>query len=82
MPSENPQDAPPSRARGAARWLPWVWTALAAALGLVAGYGFGARLAGPLVGVVTALNAAVICALLADAAWHRLPRWLLRPRRG
>lgn len=75
----DPAAAPlPAAAASGARARPrqalaWAAMLLAGALGLVAGYGFGDRLAGPLLGVVTALNAAVICALLADAAWHRWP---------
>ncbi len=55
------------------RWLVWGGSGAAGITGLVGGYGFGAQLAGPLLGVVTALNGAVICALLAGALLERLP---------
>lgn len=68
-------DTPPRRApERAPRWLVWGGSGAAGIAGLVWGYGFGAQLAGPLLGVVTALNGAVICALLAGAALERLPR--------
>jgi hypothetical protein len=47
--------------------------ALAALAGLWYGYDFGAQLAGPLMGAVTAVNTAVIGALLVSAAVDRLP---------
>lgn len=70
-PEPTPQRVP--------RWLVWGGSGAAGIAGLVWGYGFGAQLAGALLGVVTALNCAVICALLAGAALERLP--LGRPGR-
>lgn len=55
------------------RWLVWGGSGLAGLVGLVWGFGFGARLAGLMVGVVTAVNMAVISALLAGAVLERLP---------
>jgi hypothetical protein len=50
-------------------------TTLAALAGLVAGYGFGGRIGGPLVGVVLALNAAVFCSIIAGALAERCFAW-------
>lgn len=65
-----PQDRPPA---SPPRWLVWGGSGVAAIVGLVWGFAFGERLAGPMVGVVTALNMAVISALLAGAVLDRLP---------
>jgi hypothetical protein len=46
---------------------------LAAAVGFWYGLGFGLRLGGPLLGVVTALSLGVMSALLASAVIDRLP---------
>lgn len=55
------------------RWLVWGGSGIAALAGLVWGFMFGSQLAGPMIGVVTSLNMAVICALLAGAILERLP---------
>lgn len=55
------------------RWLVRGGSGVAGLAGLVWGFEFGHRVAGMLLGVVTALNMAVICALLAGAALERLP---------
>jgi hypothetical protein len=46
--------------------------ALAALAGIVAGYAFGNRIGGPVVGVVLSLNAAVFCSIVVGAAAERL----------
>lgn len=54
-------------------------SALAALLGLVYGFDAGQRMSGPMLGVVMALNAAVIASLLAGAVADRIEH-LLRGR--
>ena len=51
---------------------------VAAGVGLLAGYDFGARVGGPLGGVVAALCGAAFCSLLAEGTISRL---VLRPPR-
>jgi hypothetical protein len=45
---------------------------VSALVGIVAGYGFGHRIGGPLIGVVVSLNAAVFCSILVGAAAERM----------
>jgi hypothetical protein len=56
----------------ARRWLPRLASLLAAAVGAIYSYGFGALIGGPLVGVVLALNGAVFGSMLAGALVDRL----------
>ena len=56
----------------ARRWLPRLASLLAAAVGAIYSYGFGALIGGPLVGVVLALNGAVCGAVLAGALVDKL----------
>ena len=69
----------PTAARAPRAWLPWAMSALAALLGLVYGFDAGQRMSGPMLGVVMALNAAVIAGLLAGAVVDRIEH-LLRGR--
>ncbi len=65
------------RAVAARPWLAWALCALAALLGLVAGFEAGVAMSGPLLGTVMALNAAVIAALPCSL----VPREGLEPSR-
>jgi hypothetical protein len=58
------------------RLLVWALCALAGLAGLLLGYDVGARVAGVLLGVVMALNAAAFVWLMASAVLDRLIRWL------
>lgn len=64
------------------RWLTQLAQGAAAAAGLVYGYGFGARLAGVPLGIVTAVCSAVFCVMvvdgIADWALRGLARWRAR----
>ena len=51
---------------------------LAALVGGTFGFEFGRSLAGPWLGVVTAVNGALICSLLADAGVEAIGRWRRR----
>ncbi len=64
----------PTAARAPRAWLAWAMTALAALLGLVFGFDAGQRMSGPMLGVVMALNAAVIAGLLFMVAWGLIDR--------
>jgi hypothetical protein len=55
------------------RWFVRGGSVLAAAAGALLGFGFGDQLAGPLVGLVTAANMALVCALLAGSVLERVP---------
>lgn len=61
------------------RWLVAAGCALVVPVALVAGYGFGSRLNGMLLGVATAANTAVMAALLVDFA---VDVWLDRVQPG
>jgi hypothetical protein len=53
----------------------WLAIVLAAAVGFKLGYDFGFELDGRLLAWFTALNAALLCSLLADGVVGRLERW-------
>jgi hypothetical protein len=61
-----------------------LWLAYAAALciGAFYGFGFGLQVSGPWLGVVTAVNGALFCALLVGAASDGIGRLRRRARAG
>lgn len=62
----------PPQASRRRRPLVWAVTLIAGLIGLVAGFDFGNRLAGSLVGAVMALNGALFCSILAAAVAERV----------
>lgn len=62
----------------AVRWIRWALVVAAATAGGIYSFGFGMRLNGPWLGVVTAANGALICWVMAGALFDALERW----RRG
>lgn len=65
-PSGPPQAPRPRRS------LVWAITLVAGLVGLVAGFDFGNRLAGMLVGALMAFNGALFCSILAAAVAERV----------
>jgi hypothetical protein len=62
------------RTAGPLQWGAWVLTLAAGVVGLLYGYAFGVRLSGTLLGVVLAVNGAVLCSMVADALLERVAR--------
>ena len=62
--------------RRARRWMVWTACLAAGAVGLVYGFEVGQRVAGFWLGLVMALNAAALGALLAGSLVDRLLRWM------
>jgi ammonia channel protein AmtB len=63
---------------GTAQALAWALTTLAAAAGAYLSFGFGMRIGGALMGVVAALNGALMGLLMAAAACDLAARWRRR----
>ena len=70
MPHLEPSSTNPAR-----RWLPRLASLLAAVVGAIYSYDFGALIGGPPVGVVLALNGAVFGSVVAGAFVEKLCRW-------
>jgi hypothetical protein len=66
-PSPRPPQSPRAR-----RSVVWAITLAAGLIGLAAGFDFGNRLAGMLIGVVMAFNGALFCSILAAAVAERM----------
>lgn len=64
--------APPRRKR---HWGTWIVVAVAGLVGLKFGYDFGHQVSGRGLGVVTGLNGALFCSVIADAITTRWARW-------
>lgn len=62
------------RGAGALQWAAWLATLAAGVVGLLYGYAFGVRLSGTLLGVVLAVNGALLCSMVADALLERVAR--------
>jgi hypothetical protein len=62
----------PTQAPRPRRPLVWTITLIAGLVGLAAGFDFGNRLAGTLIGAVMAFNGALFCSILAAAAAERV----------
>jgi hypothetical protein len=73
---------PTASTRRVRHWAAWTLIGLAGLAGFWFGYDFGYRLSGRGLGVVTGLNAALFCSLIADAATGWWTRWRSRPPGG
>jgi hypothetical protein len=62
------------RRAGALQWTAWLATLAAGVVGLWYGWAFGVRLSGTLLGVVLAVNGALLCSMVADALLERVAR--------